>query len=205
MRRLIAVSIVVAVIAVLSAQSRSTPTKTGDTPVNVWTSAYGAVFDGGLSVGAVSGLGADTLSANECQARMATYGYDTAQSPVVSVVDDTAALFSTPTRVIGLQAEWVALAPDAGEASFNQTPLSYAAWWRAFAGGDAGMPWFYTGSFSITGSGGPTSRAMMRISNTGTMGFGPGLWCFVPLATGEGVHNVYQRINKVSAPVDQPR
>src|SRR4051812_36136039 len=104
--------------------------------------------------------------------------------------------------MIGLQMEWVALNSGAAEVSFNQTPLVYAAYWRQFAGGDAGMPWFYQGSTSVTNSGGPTSRALMRISNA-TFAFGPGLWCFVPLVTGAGVHSVYQRVNKTSAPVDQ--
>jgi hypothetical protein len=204
MRKLFPLLAVVAVVLFM-AQSKSTPIKTGDTPVNTWTSANGALFDGGLAVGAVSGTGADTISTNECEARLVAVGYDAERSPVVSVVDDTSGLFSTPTRMIGLQLEWVAMNGSAAEVSFNQTPLVYAAWWRAFAGGDGGMPWFYMGSFSVTGSGGPTSRALMRISNAGTMAFGPGLWCFVPFVTGSGVHTVYQRVNKISAPVDQPR
>lgn len=196
MKRILCVSLVVA--SAVLAQTLS-PTAPNQVPVNTWSATYGAIFDGGLSVGAAGTLGADTLSADECQARFVANGYNNAKSPIVLILDDPR------NRVAGLGVEVVALDAGFQEASFNQTPLVQARFWRPVADGTASTAWFYQGSFTITGSGGPTSRSLWVQSNTGTLGFFPGFWCLVPLATGAGVDKVFQRINVARIPVTQPR
>jgi hypothetical protein len=211
MRRLLLIPAVVVVLLVaarVAHAQKMIPNSPYTTPVNIWTSTHGAIFDGGFTIGTAGSLDTDTLGANECAARFAAVGYDNERSPVVLVLDDTAY-----TRVIGFAMEWVAMdggaLADGGASpviSFNQTPLVYGLWWRAYASGsDAGLPWFFVGSFSITGSGGPTARAMMRLTNSVGTTFPPGFNCFVPLATGVGVSKVFQRVNTIRVPVTQPR
>jgi len=206
LRLLLPLAVAVSMVAVAQTMI---PTGPYQVPVNSWTSAHGAIFDGGLTMGAAGSLSADTLGENECQARFASAGYDNARSPVVLVLDDT-----SKTRVIGLMLEWVAMdggvLADGGsspEISFNQTPLTYSHWWRPYAGGsDAGLPWFVAANtLSVTGTGGQTSRAMIRISNTGAFAIPVGFNCFVPIASGAGVAKVYQRINVVRVPFANPR
>jgi hypothetical protein len=198
MKKLLVAATLVAALAVLA--QTLTPTASNQTPTNTWTSSYGAVFDGGLSVGSAGSLGADTLSANECEGRLVANGYDNAKSPIILVLDDP-----SKTRMIGMGLEWVALDSNGAEVSFNQTPLTMARFWRPFASGATGLPWFYQGSFSTTGSGGPTARSLSMVSNTGAFAFYPGLWCIVPLATGVGVHQVFERINTARVSVTYPR